>query len=89
MRTSPKIYVKGKQEIVVCDKFLYRVSIYKLWKQGFCIISEKYYQCDKPLNLKKIINCIKHKTHSIQRSITLEGAPENHLIKQGYKQKTV
>ena len=65
--SSQKIYEKDKQEVKVYHKFVYCSSVYKIWKQGACILDEKYYVCGKPLNLKKIPKMIKKKGYTIQR----------------------
>lgn len=87
MMSSRKIYEKDKQEVSVYHKFIYCSSVYKIWKQGACILDEKYYVCSKPLNLKKIPKMIKKKGYTIQRYIQLESAPEDYLITKGYKLK--
>ena len=87
MTSSRKIYEKDNQEVNVYRKFIYCSSVYKLWKQGACILDEKHYVCSKPLNLKKIPKIIKKKGYTIQRYIQLESAPEDYLIKKGYKLK--
>lgn len=86
---EPKVYVKGKHEILVSPKFIYCFSTYKIWKQGACLLDEKYYASLKPLDLKKIPKVLKKKDYSIHRFIDLESAPENYLINNGYKQKQV
>lgn len=85
--SSRKIYEKDKQEVNVYHKFIYCSSVYKIWKQGACILDEKYYVSSKPLNLKKIPKMIKKKEYTIQRYIQLESAPEDYLITKGYKLK--
>lgn len=84
---EPKVYVKEKHEILVSSKFMYCLSTYKIWKQGACLLDEKYYISPNPLNLKKIQKVIKKKDYLIHRFIDLESAPENYLINNGYKQK--
>ena len=84
---EPKVYVKDKHEVSVSPKFVYCFSTYKIWKQGACLLDEKYYASPNPLDLKKIPRIIKKKDYSIHRFIDLESAPENYLINNGYKQK--
>ena len=47
-------YIKNNHEVSVSSKFVYCISIYKLWKQGACLMDEKYYASQNPLDLKKI-----------------------------------
>lgn len=84
---SPKVYVKDKSEITVSPKFVYCFSTYKIWKQGACLLDEKYYASPQPLDMKKIPTMIKKKGYSIHRFIDLESAPEDYLITKGYKLK--
>lgn len=84
---SPKVYIKDRNEIVASPKFVYCVSTYKFWKQGACLMDEKYYASQQPLDLKKIPTILKKKGYTIQRFIELESAPEEYLIDKGYKQK--
>lgn len=84
-----QIYIKDNQEVRVSTKFVYCSSVYRLWKQGACLIDEVYYASNQPLDLKKIPLKLKRRNYTIQRYIQLEGAPENYLITQGYKLKKV
>jgi hypothetical protein len=78
-------YIKNNHEVSVSSKFVYCISIYKLWKQGACLMDEKYYASQNPLDLKKIQTTLKRKNYTIQRYIELECAPEDYLISHGYK----
>lgn len=89
MMNLPKIYIKQGEEVIVNPKYVYRVTIYKIWKLGFSLLNEKTYTCCNPIDLKNLANTLKKKDYSIQRSIILEGAPESYLTKHGYKLKTV
>lgn len=84
---SQTIYVKDRHEVYVTDKYVYHSSVHKMWKLGAMLLNERYYTSDHPLNLKKIPKVLKKKDYNIYRFITLEGAPEHYLIKQGYKLK--
>ena len=85
--SSLKVYVKDKQEVTVSPKYVYCSSVYRIWKLGACLLDEQYYVSNKPLNLKKIPKILKKKGYSIHRFINLESAPEDYLIKKGYKLK--
>ena len=85
----PKIYVKNNKEVQVSPKFVYQSCIYKLWKGGACIIEEKCYASNTPLDFKKLSTTLQKPGYSIQRFIELESAPEEYLILKGYKLKKV
>ena len=80
-----KMYVKDNKYVQVSPKFKYCSSIYKIWKRGACLISEKFYTSITPIKLKNIVNNCKKKHYQIHRFIELESAPEEYLINQGYK----
>ena len=79
------IYVKDGHTVTVSPKYVYHSSVHKIWKWGACFIGEQYYASPKPLNIKKIQTKIKKKEYTIQRFIELESAPEQYLLKNGYK----
>lgn len=82
---TPSIYVKDKQEVSVYPKFIYYSTVYKIWKRGACLLEEKYYSSNRPLNIKQIPTIIRKKKYTIQRFIELKNAPEDYLITNGYK----
>lgn len=79
------IYTKDNQQVVVYPKFIYCITVYRIWKRGACLLDEKNYVSAKPLNLKDIPSKCKKKGYTIQRFIELKGAPEDYLITKGYK----
>lgn len=87
--SSSIIYIKDKQEVRVSSKFIYCISVYKIWKNGASLIDEKYYACNNPLLLSKIYRIAKKKDYTLQRFVDLEGAPEDYLINKGYKIKRI
>lgn len=81
-----QFYIKGDHILRVSKKFIYCSSIYKIWNRGACLLEEKYYASNNPINFKNIPTNVKKNGYRIQRFIELEGAPENYLIAKGYKQ---
>lgn len=81
------IYIKNNSEVRVAGKFVYNDSIYKLWKGGASLLHETNYTSMKPIDTKNIVTVIKKEGYNIRRFIELEGAPEEYLIKNGYKLK--
>jgi hypothetical protein len=78
-------YIKNKQEVGVSPKFVYYSSVYKIWKNGACLLNDKWYASENPINLKAVKGKIKKKDYSIQRFIELKSAPEDYLISHGYR----
>lgn len=81
----PKIYEKGKEQVVVNDKFIYCSSVYIIWKKGASLLEEKYYTSDEPIKLKKKDLKLKKKNYILYRYFDLEFAPEEWLQINGYK----
>lgn len=83
-----KIYVKDGHEIGVASTFIYSSTIYKIWKNGAELVEEKFYSCNRPLNLDKI-KVVRKKGYILQQCFELESAPEYYLINKGYKIKNL
>ena len=81
------IYEKDSNEVVVHDKFVYCVSLYKIWSNGASLLDEKYYASEKPLKLSKNKLFSKRKNYILQRFLELQYAPESFLIKNQFKLK--
>ena len=86
--TSSKIYVKDNIQVITNDKFIYHSEVWKIWKMGAILEEEKYYASPKLLKFKKKDLVLKKKDYSIHRFIELEYAPEDYLVKNGYKLDT-
>lgn len=64
-------------EIMPC--FVYEVSINKYWKNGFCVLANKFYKSDK---LIEVPDKIRHyDDYIIIREVILLGAPEKFVKK--------
>lgn len=51
------------------SNFIYDVSIYKIWKQGFCILGNKYYLSKKYIEPYTKIR--KYRNYIIEKTITM------------------
>lgn len=87
MSTSVVLYENNGNVIQVNDKFIYEDSIYKVFKEGIALFDTKYYTSNKPIKLKKkdLTTKKKGKTEYLVRFFTLEFAPEEYLINNGFK----
>lgn len=81
----PKIYEKGKEQVVVNDKFIYCSSVYIIWEKGASLLEEKHYTSDEPIKFKKKDLKLKKKNYILYRYFDLEFAPEEWLQTNGYK----
>lgn len=85
---DPIVYVKNNQEVQVSVKFIYSCDIYKIWSKGACLLDQTYYATINPLKIKTP-NVLKKSGYVIRRFINLESAPEEYLIRKGYKLKNL
>jgi len=85
MTTLQRIYEKDNVAIRTHDKFIYSSIIYKFWNGGTSLVEEKYYSSDKPIIIKKKDLRLKRKGYFLYRFFHLEYAPEDYLIRNGYK----
>lgn len=83
--TLLRTYVKDKQIVYVYDKFIYCSSVYKFYDNVVELVDEKYYSSNIPIKLKKKDISVKKKNYSLYRFFNLQFAPEDYLIKNGFK----
>lgn len=74
-----KYYIYKEQKIVEFPYFIYELCVYKYWKNGFCILSTKFYKSDDLLNIKKQRKYKYFKEYMIEEEITLVAAPYNFI----------
>ena len=79
-----KTYIKNDETVGVADKFIYHVEVYVVWKNGVALYDEKWYASTSPLKFKKKDNLLKRKTYKFFRLISMDYAPEDYLIRNGY-----
>lgn len=51
------------------SNFIYDVSIYKIWKQGFCILGNKYYISKR--YIEPYIKIKRYRNYIIEKIVTL------------------
>lgn len=74
-----KTYLYEGTRIEVLPYFLYEVSIYKYWNSGACMLGSKFFKSDKLLNLKYYRKVENHDGFSIEKEVTLMGAPSQFI----------
>lgn len=94
--SNPRTYRYQGNQIEVLPYFLYEVDLYSIFPKRTKILLSRYYTSNKLLNIKEVEVVKRFKNFSIQRFITLLGAPisfieENNLpiyeLKKPYKKK--
>lgn len=77
--SGTKYYIYNDQKIEIFSCFIYEVCLYKYWKNGFCILSSKFYKSDKLLNIKKWRKYKYFKEYMLVQEIILVAAPYNFI----------
>lgn len=82
---SKKLKTKSKEQLDVSDKYVYRETIYQMYKNGFSLFREKLISSEVPLKKLSKDQFMKvYKNYKLMRCLDLEAAPENYLIQNGY-----
>lgn len=71
--SETKLYIYEGSKIEVLPYFLYEVSIYKYWKNGFCLLGNKFFKTNKPL--RQYNNFKYFKEYFVEKEVSLLGAP--------------
>lgn len=79
------IYETSKERLFLSDSYIYKSVIYKLWPGGASLFEEKYYSSKTPIKFKKKDLKVKKKDYTLYRFFTLEGAPLEYLVNNGFK----
>jgi len=83
MNSTSNLYVFNGNCIEIAPCFIYEVSAYKYWKNGFCFLGDKYYKSNKLLKIKKNRKVKDFKEYKIVKEIVLLGAPEGFIREMG------
>lgn len=68
-------YRFDNSQIEVLPYYLYVVDVYKIWKNGCCLLSSRSFKSDKYLTVTNTEKWKKYDGYEIRRGIYLEGAP--------------
>lgn len=80
------LLVKDKDVVGINDCFIYSDEIYYKFKEGISLYKTTYYKSSKPIKIKKKDYLSKKKGNGyFVRFFTLEFAPLNWLLDNGYK----
>lgn len=83
-RTVQKTFPSGNEYLLIADKFIYEVSIYKIFKDRVELAGTKLYSSNSKITIKKETIYKKRKKCIFMKSIEWIAAPksfieENHL----------
>lgn len=72
---SKSTYRYDNYQIEVLPYYLYVIDVYKLWKNGACLLSSRRFKSDRFLKVTNTEKWKKFDGYEIRRGIYLEGAP--------------
>ena len=79
------VYSNKQYKLTEYPKFLYEVSLYKIWKDRTECIDSQFYIADRPLEVKKETVSKKVKDYVLVKYITWLSAPLDYLLSNGFK----
>lgn len=79
------VYSNKQYKLTEYPKFLYEVSLYKIWKDRAECIDSQFYIADRPLEVKKETVSKKVKDYVLVKYITWLSAPLDYLLSNGFK----
>ena len=79
------VFCNKQYKLTEYPKFLYEVSLYKVWKDRAECIDNQFYIADKPLEIKKEIISKKVEDYMLVKCITWLSAPLDYLVKNDFK----
>jgi hypothetical protein len=83
--THPILYLSGDgNAIKVSKKFIYNVEVYKVYKNGFNLVSNSYISINDNTNIKLRDISKSESGDTIIKSLELISAPEEYLIQNDY-----
>jgi hypothetical protein len=77
-KLTQNVYSYKQYRLTECSKFLYEVSLYKIWKDRSESIDSQFYASEVPLKVKEA-TFVKMKDYTLARFVTWLGAPADYL----------
>lgn len=84
-KSIQNVYYNKQRKLTVYPKFLYEVSLYKIWKDRAECIGYQFYASNTPLEIKKETISKKVEDYRLVKYITWLSAPLDYLVQNDYK----
>lgn len=84
-KLTQNVYSNKQYKLTEYPKFLYEVSLYKIWRDRAECIDSQFYAAEKPLTIKKETISKKVKDYMLVKYITWLSAPLDYLLSNGFK----
>lgn len=82
---NPMCYLSGEGDLIkVSNQFIYNVEIYKIYKNGFNLVSSSRISTIDNTKIKSSIISKSDSGETIVKNFELIGAPEDYLIQNNY-----
>ena len=82
--STQKIYVSGEHKLTEYPKFLYEVSLYKIWKDRVESHGSKFFASEQPLKFKETTS-VKVEDYRLVKYITWLSAPLDYMLNNGFE----
>lgn len=83
-KSTQNVYFNKQYKLTEYPKFLYEVSLYKVWKDRAECVGSQFYAADKPLDIKKETTSTKVEDYRLIKFITWLSAPLDYMLSNGF-----
>lgn len=84
-KLTQNVYSDKQYKLTEYNRFLYEVSLYKIWKDRVECIGNQFYTSNKPLEIRKTTISKKIKDCLLVKYITWLSAPLDYLLQNNFK----
>lgn len=84
-KSTQNVYSNKQYKLTEYPKFLYEVSLYKIWKDRAECIGSQFYVADTPLTIVKETISKKVEDYRLVKFITWLSAPLDYLMQNNFK----
>lgn len=84
-KSTQNVYSDKQYKLTEYPKFLYEVSLYKIWKDRAECVGSQFYVADTPLTIVKEAISKKVEDYRLVKFITWLSAPLDYLMQNNFK----
>lgn len=84
-KSTQNVYSNRQYKLTEYPKFLYEVSLYKIWKDRAECVGSQFYAADTPLTIAKETISEKVEDYRLVKFITWLSAPLDYLMQNNFK----
>ena len=84
-KSTQNVYADKQYKLTEYPKFLYEVSLYKIWKDRAECVGSQFYVADTPLTIVKETISKKVEDYRLVKFITWLSAPLDYLMQNNFK----